>query len=91
MGDIGALALMGLFLAVLVAAVFARSRGRHAANRRAGMAVMEADALFSPARRHQIEQQRVVELSLDDPAQSGAGPDLLDLDSNGVRLRPRRS
>ncbi|WP_028922529.1 DUF6191 domain-containing protein [Pseudonocardia acaciae] len=90
MAQVGALAVTGFVLVTLVAGLIALYREHRAGTARVGTAAMEVDALFYPARRHQLEQQRVVEFSLDDPSPGAGGSGLLvDLDSHVVRVRPR--
>lgn len=78
-------ALVGLAIGTTSAALVAKSRRERAGLARAGTAAMEIDALFSPGRRQQLEQQRVVELVRDEQAQGG--PSLLDVDGAVIRLR----
>jgi hypothetical protein len=81
-------ALVGLAVGTTSAALVAKARRERSGLARAGSAAMEIDALFSPGRCQQLEQQRVVELVRDEEAQGG--PSLLDVNRAMIRLRGDR-
>jgi hypothetical protein len=86
-GNLVGFAVVALVLVVLGAGVASHVRGTSGASSRAGRAAVEVEALFSPAKRHQAEQQAVVDTTRVDQGNGDGNP--LDRYTDAAALRQR--
>ncbi|MHC1558718.1 hypothetical protein ACR9E3_07170 [Actinomycetospora sp. C-140] len=87
MGNLIGFALVALVFVVLGAGVVSHARGTSGAASRAGRAAVEVESLFSPAKRHQLEQQEIVDTTRVDQSNGDGNP--LDRYTDAAALRRR--